>query len=167
MVDAEQNYYTVRYPLISQANVQLTPETFATRVNAITQTIVYVFDEAAFEQTIYALMLNYMALRDGSVAASAPAFFQSLAEETVTYLANTFMIDDRLGSVESEDRRRLIRQHVIDVINAISMTSNGVSNAGLMFSLLNQTINGQFYLGDTLPEVALKIYQSIFFITDV
>ena len=85
-------------------------------------------------------MLDYIALRDGSVdmTTNPPSYFSALAESTVTYLFNTFTIDNRLENVQNTDRQALIRQHVIDIINAIAMTSNGITNAANMFNLLNQ-----------------------------
>jgi len=56
-------------------------------------------------------MLNYMALRNGHVDTRniAPVFFKELGENTVSYLLNTIVIDQRLRNVQFLDRQILIK----------------------------------------------------------
>ncbi len=56
------------------------------------------------------------------------------------------------------DRQILIKQHVIETLNSIAMTSRDIGNPGDMMNLMNQTMSGDYFLGNMMPEIFLKIY---------
>jgi hypothetical protein len=49
IIDTLGNYFTVRQPIVSKVDIPLTANQFAARVNNITQTIVYNFNEINLE----------------------------------------------------------------------------------------------------------------------
>ena len=61
VIDTQGNFFTIKQALVSKPDVLLTATVFASRINSITQTIVYNFNEIIFEQTIQRLKLTLQA----------------------------------------------------------------------------------------------------------
>lgn len=99
VIDTLGNYITIKQPVISKVDTMMTATQFAVRINNVTQTIIYTFDEVAFEQTIFKLKMYYQAYgQDQLNTENQPqAFFKILSESTIDYLYNTFVVDKRLN----------------------------------------------------------------------
>lgn len=106
----------------------MTATQFAVRVNNITQTIVYSFNEIILEQQLYKLKMYYQAYESEqlNLEGQPPAYFKILSEQTVAYLYNTFVIDKRLTQVQSFERRYLINQHIIETLYSMTQQVGNV-----------------------------------------
>ena len=168
MIDTLGNYITIRQPMLSEVDVRMTATQFAVRVNAIIQNVNFQFNEAEFEANIYKLRQYFAAYRNDflNLEGMPVTFFKILSENTLQYLYNTFYIDKRLSQVLSNDRRTLINQHVIDIVHAITkkhrsnlITLNFQQGLILVYQIVSQ---GNFTLGNTIPDITSKIFQIAF-----